>query len=75
VLNHDFFVYYNEDSVQLAKEEKQGYGKKAELNILMEELKACRKQIAELEKKYELLEKVNKLTEEKLGKMKRKPKK
>lgn len=69
VLNHDFFSYYSE--LPMVKEEKSGYGKKAELD----ELKAIKKQLAELEKKYELLEKVNKLTEEKLASLKRKAKK
>lgn len=72
VLDHNFFRYYGNEQFQMVKEETTGYGKMA---FLMEELKACKKQIVELEKKYELLEKVNKLTEEKLESLKRKNKK
>ena len=72
VLNHDFFRYYNNDQLPMVKEEKAGYIKKSDLPAyLMEEIKAYKKQLAELEKKYQLLEEVNKLTKEKLDALKR----
>ena len=67
VLNHDFFSYYSNE-LPMVKEEKSGYGKKAEL----EEFKTLKKQFTELEKKYELLEKVNRLMEEKINSFKKK---
>ncbi|MGQ0829301.1 MAG: helix-turn-helix domain-containing protein [Bacteroidota bacterium] len=67
VLDHDFFIYLSNE-LPGVKEEKQGYGKKAE----HDELKAIKKQLAELEKKYELLEEVHQLTKEKLESIKKK---
>lgn len=74
VLDHDFFRYYNNDLVQVAKDEKISFIRKNEvLKELSDELKACRKQLADLEKRNETLEKLNKLLEEKLdGKAKHK---
>lgn len=67
VLDHDFFSYYNENIGWVAKDEQANYIKKNDLlAILNEELQACKKQLAELEKKYELQEKINKLLEEKI---------
>ncbi len=71
VLDHNFFRYYNEQ-LQVVKEDVPEYGKAA---ALMNELKSCKKQLADLEKRYELLEKVNKLTEEKLEVLKQKNRK
>ena len=67
VLDHDFFVYYSSVPVLTANEEKILYGNKAELQRLEEELRLFKRQVADLEKRCELLEKVNKLTEEKLA--------
>jgi len=67
VLDHDFFSYYNENIGWVAKEEQANYIKKNDLlATLNEELQNCKKQLAELEKKYELQEKINKLLEEKI---------
>lgn len=75
VLDHDFFNYYSAAAPLTAQEEKVAYGLKAEIQKLEEELKLTKKQLAESEKKAELLEKVNKLLEEKLeGKKKSKKK-
>lgn len=75
VLDHDFFNYYSAVAPLTAQEEKVAYGLKAEIQKLEEELKLTKKQLAESEKKAELLEKVNKLLEEKLeGKKKSKKK-
>jgi hypothetical protein len=74
VLDHDFFDYYSAVAPLTAQEEKVAYGLKAEIQRLEEELKLCKRQLAEAEKRCELLEKVNKLTEEKLE-GKKKPKK
>ena len=73
VLGHDFFCYYNITLPLTANEEKAAYGAKAEIQRLEEELKVCKKQLADAERKCELLEKVNTLMEEKLnGKKKQK---
>jgi preprotein translocase subunit SecA len=75
VLDHDFFNYYSAAAPLTAQEEKVAYGLKVEIQKLEEELKLTKKQLAESEKKAELLEKVNKLLEEKLeGKKKSKKK-
>jgi len=63
VLEYNFFRYYSNEQLQMVKEEAIGYGKVASLT---DELKAYKKQLAELERKYELLEEVNQLTKEKL---------
>jgi len=75
VLEHDFFNYYSAAAPLTAQEEKIAYGLKAEIQKLEDELKLTKKQLIESEKKAELLEKVNKLLEEKLdGKKKSKKK-
>lgn len=66
VLDHNFFTYYTHDLSQV-KEGKPGYIKKPDMLVALgDELKVLKKQLAEMEKKYALLEKINKLTEEKL---------
>lgn len=66
VLDHNFFTYYTHDLSQV-KEDKPGYIKKPDMLVALgDELKVLKKQLAEMEKKYALLEKINKLTEEKL---------
>lgn len=65
VLDHDFFNYYSAAAPLTAQEEKVAYGLKAEIQRLEEELKLHKRQLAEAEKRCELLEKVNKLMEEK----------
>ena len=75
VLDHDFFSYYSALSPQAAHEEKGAYGVKADTQRLEEELRLCRKQLAEVEKRCELLEKLNRLTEEKLEEKKKSKKK
>jgi transcriptional regulator with XRE-family HTH domain len=67
VLNHDFFSYYTSELPMVKDEGGSRYGKKTDaVEQLREELKATRKQMAELEKKCELLMEVNTLTKEKL---------
>jgi hypothetical protein len=76
VLDHDFFSYYSTTPPLTVNEEKLAYGAKAEIQRLEEELRICKKQLADAERKCELLEKVNLLTEEKLKKsVKKKSKK
>ena len=80
VLEHDFFSYYSNelafnryagnDASGVLNDPETGYGKKEEMKQLVAELKACKKQVGELEKKYELSEKVNRLMEEKIETMK-----
>lgn len=56
VLNHNFFIYYSADSV---KEEKSVYNVKEDpLKQLMLELKESRRELDELKKRNELLEKL-----------------
>lgn len=84
VLEHDFFSYYSnelgfkkyvqDDQIGYVTEPETGYGKKEEVKQLTAELKACKKQVSDLEKKYELSEKVNKLMEEKIEGLKEKKK-
>ena len=67
VLNHDFFNYYSKELPGMVQEEQEPYVKREDMmDYLANELKACKRQISDLEKKYELSEKVNKLMEEKL---------
>jgi hypothetical protein len=75
VLDHDFFTYYSSTPPLTANEEKLAYGAKAEIQRLEEELRICKKQLADAERKCELLERVNQLTEEKLKSAKKKSKK
>jgi hypothetical protein len=70
VLDHNFFNYYGHDLPQV-KDDSASYGKKQDITSLGEELKAVRRQLEEMEKRYELLEKVNRLTEEKLESLKK----
>jgi hypothetical protein len=66
VLDHNFFSYYSSE-LQQVKDDRPGYTKKPDMMLALgEELKTLKKQITEMEKRYELLEKVNRLTEEKL---------
>jgi len=85
VLEHDFFNYYSqelpfnhpnteEDGLRMVAEPQAAYTTKHDLRNVSDELKACKKQLSDFEKKYELLEKVNRLTEEKLEGMKSKKK-
>lgn len=75
VLNYNFLDYLGEE-LPMVKDDKARYIKKTDLlSSLSVELKTCKKQLADLEKRYELLEKVNKLTEEKLQLLKGKSKK
>jgi hypothetical protein len=76
VLDHDFFsVYSTEGNTKQFKDEKTAWLKKNDaISALTEELNAVKKQVAELEKKNTLLEKVIELMEEKRkGKAKTKP--
>jgi len=62
VLNHNFFKYYNHDLLTTLKEEKSGYLSQVELlTALSEEIRSMRKQLVDLEKRYESLEKNHKL--------------
>ncbi|HXB39812.1 MAG TPA: hypothetical protein VNZ49_04670 [Bacteroidia bacterium] len=75
VLNHNFFRYYNHDIQSLSKEEKSVYMSQLELIAsLSEEIKSLRKQLTDVEKKYDLSGKSRKSTEGKLPYTKRKPK-
>jgi hypothetical protein len=76
VLDHDFFGYYHAESPWIAKDEKPTYNRKNDaIALLHEELQSAKKLIADLKQKCELLEKLNKLTEEKLGILERRTKK
>ena len=76
VLNHDFFSYYT-NALPIIKDENGAYSKKLDIIAgINEELKVCKKQLAELQKKYDLLEEAHLLTKEKLAHLiKHKPKK
>jgi hypothetical protein len=76
VLEFDFFSYYSE-SLPIVKEPgKIGYVKKTDLIASMnEDMKAMRKKMAELEEKYETLQKLARLQEEKIKKQEKKGKK
>ncbi len=72
VLDHNFFDYYDQE-LPMVKDEKTGYLKKTDvIASLTEELKVMKKRIAELEKNNDNLEKLNKLTEEKLKRQSKK---
>lgn len=58
VLNQNFFKYYNYDIVSTVKEEKTRYLNQAELlTALNDEIRRMRRQLNDLEKRYEALEK------------------
>ena len=76
VLEHDFFSYYSESLPIVKDPSKPGYVKKTDLVASMtEEMKVIRKKMAELEEKYEVLQKLARLQEEKLKKQEKKGKK
>ncbi|MGZ4033916.1 MAG: helix-turn-helix domain-containing protein [Bacteroidia bacterium] len=73
VLEHDFFSYYSYELPIVKEPGKVGYTKKVDLiTSLGEELKAFKKRLAEMEEKYETLQKLNRLQEEKLERLKKK---
>jgi hypothetical protein len=72
VLDHDFFGYFIPENRLISLEERGNYINKNEvLSSLNAELQALRKQVAELEKRCELLEKLNRLQERELLRKKR----
>ncbi len=78
VLKHNFFNYYNHNLTTVSKEEKVGYLSQIELlTALSDEIKTLRKQLSDLEKKYDGLEKGGKVSDNKPAyvKAKRRPKK
>lgn len=76
VLEHDFFSYYSHELPIVKEPGKVGYTKKTDLiSSLGDELKAMKKRFAEMEEKYETLQKLSRLQEEKLGKLEKKGKK
>lgn len=76
VLEHDFFSYYSNELPIVKEPGKVGYTKKTDLISSMgEDMKAMKKKLAEWEEKYETLQKLSKLQEEKLGKLEKKGKK
>jgi len=76
VLEHDFFSYYSQELPIIKEPGKVGYSKKADLiTSLGDELKTYRKRLDELEERYETLQKLNKLQEEKLARLEKKTKK
>lgn len=76
VLEHDFFNYYSHELPMVKEPGKVGYTKKTDLiTSLGEEIKMFKKRLAEMDEKYETLQKLNKLQEEKLEAMRKKLKK
>jgi hypothetical protein len=76
VLEHDFFNYYSHELPVVKEPGKVGYVKKADLIASMtEDMKIMRRRMAELEEKYETLQKLARLQEEKLKKQEKKGKK
>jgi transcriptional regulator with XRE-family HTH domain len=76
VLEHDFFSYYSQELPIIKEPGKVGYTKKTDLiTSLGDELKTYRKRLDELEERYETLQKLNKLQEEKLMRLEKKTKK
>jgi len=75
ILEHDFFSYYSQELPIIKEPGKVGYTKKVDLiTSLGSELKTYRKRLDELEEKYETLQKLNKLQEEKLMRLEKKKK-
>lgn len=76
VLEHDFFSYYSQELPIIKEPGKVGYTKKTDLIASMgEDLKTFKKRFVELEEKYETLQKLARLQEEKLERMGKKSKK
>jgi hypothetical protein len=74
-LQYDFFSEYSQ-RLPIAQDEQMKYVSKKELHLgLGEELAALRRQLAELENKYKLLEELNQLKTEKLNSLEVKRKK
>ena len=76
VLEHDFFSYFSDDLPIVKEPGKVGYTKKTDLiTSLGEEIKSFKKKFAEMEEKYETLQKLSKFQEEKISRLEKKGKK
>jgi transcriptional regulator with XRE-family HTH domain len=75
VLQHDFFSYYS-NTLSIVKEPgKAGYVKKDDLLASMgKDLLAMKQKLAEMDEKYEVLQKLSRFQEEKIIKLEKKKK-
>lgn len=71
VLDHDFFSYYVINDPLILKDDPAKYGKGKAIAEQAEQIQAYKKEITSLKEKYELVQKINQLLEEK----KKKPQK
>ncbi|MDQ3046186.1 MAG: hypothetical protein M3R27_01465 [Bacteroidota bacterium] len=75
VLEHDFFSYYSQALPIVKEPGKIGYVKKEDLiDSMGKDMEAIRKRLLEMEDKYEILLKLNRLQEEKLKRLEKKKK-
>lgn len=76
VLEHDFFSYYSQSLPMVKEPGKPGYAKKSDLMASIgEELKDLKKKLGAMEEQYEVLQKLNKLQEEKIQRLEKRGKK
>lgn len=76
VLDHNFFDYYSHELPIVKEPGKTGYVKKDDLvDSMGKDLVSMKKQLAEMEEKYDTLRKLNLLQEEKLKRLEKKEKK
>ncbi|MCE3280020.1 MAG: hypothetical protein K0S44_2211 [Bacteroidetes bacterium] len=76
VLEHDFFNYYSQQFPIVKESGKTGYVKKDDLVTSMgKDMQAMKKKMAEMEEKYEMLQKLSRFQEEKIKRLEKKDKK
>jgi transcriptional regulator with XRE-family HTH domain len=76
VLDHNFFDYYSHELPMVKDPAKTGYVKKEDLvDSLGKDVASVKKQLFEMEEKYETLRKLNQLQEEKIQRLEKKGKK
>jgi hypothetical protein len=76
VLEHDFFSYYTQQLPIVKEPGKAGYIKKEDLVSSMgKDMQAMKKKMAEMEEKYEMLQKLSRFQEEKIKRLEKKDKK
>jgi hypothetical protein len=76
VLDHNFFDYYSSELPMVKDPGKTGYVKKEDLVESMgKDLASMKRQLADLEEKYETVRKLNQLQEEKISRLEKKGKK
>jgi hypothetical protein len=73
ILGHDFFSYFSHQLPIVQEPGKTGYVKKEDLLETMgKDLASMKKQLSDMEEKYETLQKLSKFQEEKISRLEKK---